>query len=167
MGFNPTTKHLTNVSNLGGADRYAHLRDEKSDGTAGGTFTQDAWQTRDLNTKVTDEIGITLSSNQFTLPAGTYRFRARGQADRVGFHRMRLQNITDASTIIVGSSHSVPGGIAAVFDAALEGQFTISASKTFELQHRCLSTFGTSGFGLANSFGTAEVYASIELFKAA
>ena len=45
-----------------------YVKDVKSSGTAGGTFTTGAWQTRDLNTEEGDfsKFG-TLSSNQFTL----------------------------------------------------------------------------------------------------
>ena len=50
-----------------------HIRDEKAQNTAGGTFTSGAWRTRDLNTVKTNEItGASLAANQITLPAGTY-----------------------------------------------------------------------------------------------
>jgi len=53
-----------------------HVRDEKSNGVAGGNFTNGAWQTRTLNTSMTNEIsGASLSSNQITLPSGTYFIR--------------------------------------------------------------------------------------------
>ena len=36
----------------------AIIEDQKSAGTAGGTFTSGAWRTRDLNTEVSDPDGI-------------------------------------------------------------------------------------------------------------
>ena len=49
-----------------------HVRDEKSNGTAGGGFTSGSFQTRTLNTVMTNEIsGASLASNQITLPSGT------------------------------------------------------------------------------------------------
>ena len=58
---------------VGQKTKLLHMRDEKANGTQGGTFTSGSWYTRDLNTVVTNEInGASLSSNQFTLPAGDY-----------------------------------------------------------------------------------------------
>ncbi len=150
----------------GGAGLYALLRDEKMSGTQGGTFTSGAWRTRDLNTKVVDEIGITLAANQFTLPAGTYRFSAACPAHDVYRQQGRLRNITDNKTILDGES-SFTSAVDAILGASrLEGQFTIAAPKTFELQHQCQTTKPTQGFGIAVNFDV-EVYAWIRLEKVA
>ena len=69
---------------------FLHLQDQKTSGTEGGNFTSGAWNTRTLNTEVTDTIGSTLSSNQFTLPAGTYYIEASAPAYSVGRHLSRL-----------------------------------------------------------------------------
>ena len=62
---------------------YIKLSDVKSAGTAGGTFTSGSWQTRTLNTEDSDTGGnCSLSSNQFTLDAGTYEINARASASR-------------------------------------------------------------------------------------
>lgn len=146
---------------------YAHLRDEKADATAGGTFTSGAFRTRDLNTIVTDEIGITLSSNQFTLPAGTYLIKATAPAFRVNGNSLRLQNITDVETEVKGTNQSSEVGPPAS-DVVCEvlGQFTIDAPKVFELQHRCSGTRATVGFG--SGFTPApNVFAVVELLKVA
>ena len=44
------------------------------------------------------------------------------------------------------------------------GVFTIAGTKTFELQHACISTQTGDGFGLATNVGT-EVYAQITITK--
>jgi len=143
---------------------FLHLQDQKTSGTAGGTFTSGAWQTRALNTEVTDTIGSTLASNQFTLPAGTYYIEAICPTLNTNSSQARLQNITDASTILLGIS-SVTGTTAGGY-AFVDGQFTIAGTKTFELQHRCSTTRATDGFGYPSSWGT-EVYAEVRVWKVA
>lgn len=138
------------------------LQDQKASGTAGGTFTAGAWQTRTLNTTVTDTIGSTLTSNQFTLPAGTYYFEAICPTLNTNSSQARLQNITDATTTLLGIN-CVTGTTAGGF-GFVNGQFTITGTKTFELQNRCSITRATDGFGYACGWGT-EVYAEVRVWK--
>jgi hypothetical protein len=149
----------------------AIFRDEKTNGTDGGTFTSGSYQTRTLNTTQTNGIsGCSLSSNQITLPAGTYYIQAQAPtAGKLDTHKARFQNITDSTTAILGQnaeSSSVSSAEPGV-DAFVEGVFTIAAQKTFELQHRCSLTEPTYGFGIACSFGDAEVYSTITIIKMA
>lgn len=113
---------------------------------------------------MTDTIGSTLSSNQFTLPSGTYYIEAFAPVVNVNFHQARLQNITDSSTPLLGTNNYAgtnTGGLSTVC-----GLVTISATKTFELQNRCSLTRATDGFGVATSWGT-EVYAEVRAWKVA
>jgi hypothetical protein len=148
------------------AAKLLHLQDQKTAGTAGGTFTSGAWRTHELTTEEVDQIGSTLSSNTFTLPAGTYIAEASAMGYACSGHKLRLRNITDGTTAIVGShADCSTGGISTV--AHLFGRFTIADTKTFELQHRCQTTKSTDGFGQAMSFGEAEVYADLRIWKVA
>src|SRR5262245_39269025 len=90
------------VTTVSGAAPYLCLRDEKPSGTNGGAFTSGAWRTRTLNTVVANEVGATLSSNQITLSAGTWRTHIEAPAFTVNDHQVRLQNITSGATIIEG-----------------------------------------------------------------
>lgn len=148
---------------------YIWLRDEKADGISGGTFTQDVWQTRDLNTKVLDESDdVMLAANQFTLQKGTYEIFAFAPGHRCGTHRVKLRNITDGTDEIIGQTGAATdtgAAGAANIMASLRGSFTITAAKTFELQHRCSSSRSSDGFGLASTFGVVEVYAEIHMRK--
>ena len=146
--------------------KYALLRDEKSNGTVGGTFTAGAFRTRILNTKAVDEIGITLSSNQFILPAGTYLIHARAPGFGVSNHVLRLRNITDSTDELIGSAGRATGA-SGEGDSVILGQFTISATKTFEIQHRCSQTIATFGFGTATGLAGSEVYTQVALLKVA
>jgi hypothetical protein len=147
---------------------YIHIRDEQAQNTAGGTFTSGAWRTRVLNTEVTDTGGnCALASNHFTLAAGTYRIRAHAPAYTVNNHQLRIQNVTDGTTILVGTSVAAAvTGPGIVTTAQVEGRFTVAASKALELQHQCTTTSATFGFGAPANF-TTEVFAVVELWREA
>lgn len=153
---------------VGGAGLYSaylHYNEEQSSGTNGGTFTQDAWQTRTLNQEKSDTGGDgALASNQITLEAGTYRCIASAPAFQCNRHQTRIQNITDTATLLLGSSESIGTTTGAITRSFVVGRFTIAAQKIIELQHYCTSTKTTTGFGLAGGFGT-EAYSQIELWK--
>jgi hypothetical protein len=160
------TKGYVDGIGIGGYD-YIQLRDEKSSGTNGGTFTSGSWQTRTLNTETQDTGNdCSLSSNQFTLGAGTYEVEAWAGGNKVSAHQLRIQNITDGTTVIVGQTILASDANGVFNTASLRGRFTIASSKAFELQHRCGTTRSTNGFGSASSWGT-EVYAEVVLRKVA
>ncbi len=195
MGFSPSEKHITSTSLISsivdgttgafsesltvsgtpvtGRDVYTRIEDQKSTGTAAGTFTSGAWRTRDLNTVVKDETGgsITLSSNQFTLPAGRYRILAHLPSVQVAEVKGRIQNITDATTLVYGQSNyaGVPTAQTPASRVDLVfAEFTITATKTFEIQHRCSVSGGPFGFGTGGgSFGDNETYTIVEIWTIA
>jgi hypothetical protein len=145
---------------------YAVFNDTKSSGTGGGTFTSGAFRTRDLNTTVFNGItGASIASNQITLAAGTYYIDANAPAYQVNNHVTRLQNITDSTTTLTGSC--VQSDTSAVSNiSTIMGAFTIASSKTFEVQHRAVGTFASTGFGLQTSFSDC-VYTQITVIKVA
>jgi hypothetical protein len=145
-----------------------HVRDEKASGTSGGTFTSGAWQTRTLNTSMTNEIsGASLSSNQITLPSGTYFINALAVALKVDGHKAKLRNITDSSDTLIGTSEYSGAGGVVTSSSIINGRFTIASQKTFEIQHRCDLTSSTNGFGQAQAFSVVEVFADVRIWKVA
>ena len=85
---------------------YAIITDKKSQGQGNTAFTAGDWRTVDLNYELADPDGIvSISSNQFTLQAGTYVIHAENPVYDVGENQMRLRNITDSTTAITGRSH--------------------------------------------------------------
>ena len=148
---------------------YAIICDEKANGTAGGTFNSGSWETRDLNTEIADPDGIvSISSNQFTLQAGTYLIKAKAPAWRVNLHQLRLQNITDSATVKYGTCGQAYGSGNYGYNMThsfVDARFIISEAKVFELQHRCSISASTSGFGTDNSFSGVEKYAVVEIYK--
>ena len=128
-----------------------------------------AWTTRALNTKVTDLNNIaTLTSNQFTLPAGTYSIQFdqifSSQTDIQMQFRSRIRNITDGTTVALGLTtrlHLVSGQSANT-NSPGSGVFTISAPKTFEIQYFAQSTHNQGlGIGTPAPSGENERYVSI------
>lgn len=146
-------------------DTYILLREEQTSGTSGGTFTSGAWQTRVLNTEVSDTGSLaTLGSNQITLAAGTYRAFIKAPGNAVTYHQARLQNVTDAATLLLGTTETANSASPHVTSSVITGIFTIAAGKALEVQHYCTGTKATNGFGVAGSFNT-EVYTTVELIR--
>ena len=155
----------------GGSTGYILIQDQKSVGTGGGTFASGAWRTRDMNTIVTDTTGAVTLNNTgagpgIVLPAGTYRAQIRVPAALVDGHKARLQNTTDATTTLLGTSEYMNVGTEAANTwSVIEGRFTIAGTKTFEVQHQCETTSANAGArGIRSSIDT-EIYTTVELTK--
>lgn len=152
----------------GGATLYAKVIDQKTAGTAGGTASSGTVHTRTLNTIVTDEIGISLSSNQITLPAGKYRCIIEAPAYAVDRTRAQLYNVTDSSITVLGPNAFARKSVSVTATCSVRGQFTIASSKTFEVRHYCESGTATQGLGVEiNNGGNPEIYTVVELIKVA
>lgn len=139
------------------------LWDQKTVGTNGGTFTAGAWQTRTLNQLVTSDSAVTLSANQFTLSPGNYSVLVNAPAYRVGNHQTRLQNITDNITAMWGTTAFSNASIGSMTSSNINGQLSVSKLTTFAVQHKCVSTENSDGFGIAAGFGAAEIYTSVTI----
>ncbi len=149
---------------------YVHLEDQKAAETAGGSSSGGSWNTRVLNTEVTDTGGdCVLASNQFTLSEGTWRIRASAPAQGDNGNKIRLYNITDAATTKVGSSERDSSANTVQTRSFLNARFTIAAPKAFEIQQWFGSSLATQGLGNHGGAGNGEieVYTIVELWKEA
>tara|TARA_R110000851_G_scaffold232794_1_gene385366 strand:- start:268 stop:771 length:504 start_codon:yes stop_codon:yes gene_type:complete len=149
------------------AKSVAVIADVKAYNANGGTFTQDAWQTRDLNTELDDSENIvSITSNQFTLQAGTYLVEWAVPAYDVAHHTSRLQNITDSTTDAEGTSaYADPTGDVANTSTGA-AVIAITSAKVFEVQHYCLSTKTNNGFGVTTDVtGKNNVYTLVKIHK--
>ena len=120
-----------------------------------------------MNTEVADTGNNgSVASNKITLAAGTYRFHISAPALYVNVHQARLQNVTDGTTVKVGSSeYSIQSGFSIIASRSIiVGRFTIAGTKDFEIQHQCQTTQATNGYGNAANF-TTEVYTQAEFWK--
>lgn len=167
-----STLRVDNIQDSGGAERrglktYAIICDQKATTTDGGTFTSGAWQTRDLNTEIADPDSIvSISSNQFTLGAGSYLITAHVPAFDCGRHQARLYNATTSASVQVGTSVLNDTAGNGAVPATLSARVTITNNTAFEIQHRCSATKATSGFGASADFDV-EIYTTVQIFKEA
>ena len=152
VGFTPTS---------------AIFNETQASGTAGGTFTAGSYVKRVLNTTVKNDIsGCSLSSSVITLPAGTYSVFASANAFAVSRQKLKLRNTTDSTDTQIGTSNQVEAANVTL-SSIVQALFTITASKNFEVQHRCETTRAADGLGRATSFGDDEVYCTITITKVA
>ncbi|OUL28783.1 hypothetical protein [Nostoc sp. 106C] len=146
--------------------KYIQLLDSRTSGTAGGSFTSGSWQPRTVNTVATDQTSqVTLSSNTFVLPAGTYWLDCKAAFYLGNATKLRLQNTTDNTTILLGLS---AWGFNSSFDSInfLSGCFTIGSSKNLQIQYRVSGTnIQSPNLGDAVSFGVNEIYLIADLLK--
>lgn len=167
--------------------QFYHIRDERSSGTDGDTLTTSSWNTRTLNTEVTDDLTITTSGNQMSLVAGTYYIEAVAAAHFAGTanpinnptftSKLRLRNVTDSTTLVNGLGarwyHTDQSGadaesVDAQLTAFLSGRFTLAGTKLVELQNWVKNSIATSPVtkgGKAISSGENEVYVDVRLWK--
>lgn len=151
----------------GGPGPHILIEDQKAQNTPGGTFTSGADQTRALNTEAYDPNNwCTLSSNQFTLVAGTWAIRWRTPASQVDAHQSLLYNVTDAAVVARGSVAVADSGGTSSSESHGETVVTIAAPKAFEIRHRCTTSSSGDGFGVQGNFGT-EVYTQVAITRRA
>lgn len=145
---------------------YVKVTNTQSSGVNGGTATAGSWTTLPLNTEDQDTASIaTLSSDQITLPAGTYKIYAAQQFYLCDNFQLRLYDVTNAAILINGTSgYNSSASQSYVFPAQLAGVITLSGTTTIRLEYRVTSTSTNNGLGVANSFGT-QVYGLIELWQ--
>jgi len=170
-----TRKDITGVAGGGGGSGTVQLmvvQDQKVAGTNGGTAIANTWTARALNAIQTNSItGASLASNTVTLPAGTYHAHASAPFFHLERAKIRLRNVTDNTTAVVGScAYSNIDQDSDVSSSILDGVFTIASNKNFQIQYFT----STNGEGNAGALGLAttgsgeiEVYAQVRFWKLA
>lgn len=170
--------------------QFYQIRDERASGTEGDVLTNNAWNTRALQTEKTDDLTITTSGNQISLVAGTYfiiadavtRFHgamSRGSTESIST-KLRVRNVTDSTTLVVGlngvrwHASDDSGGsfqeVDEVFSTSLAGRFTLAGTKLVEIQNWVATNMATVTEirgGRAISSGENEVYCDVQLWKLA
>ena len=160
-----TNSGITGISG-GKFSSYAIICDQKGSNVDGGTFTSGDWRHRDLNTEISDSDGIvSISSNLFTLQAGTYLILASATGFMVGRHQIRLYNNTDSAVAAYGSSEYSNGSHHMGTRSFLQTRIVISGAKAFKIEHRSENTVNTEGFGVANDWSSFNQFAQVEIYK--
>ena len=147
---------------------YAVIADQKAANTHSGTFTSGARRTRDLNTEITDPDGIvSISSNEFTLAAGSYLVRWSGSGFQVQSHQTRLYDVTGSAAIEYGSAEFAEDDAGGITTSRSHGtaRVTPSGSNAYKIEHYSGTTVASSGFGERHNFGNVLYYAIVEIYK--
>ena len=156
------------TSNLGRFEsQLLHVQDQQASGNAGASVV--GFQTRNLNTILTNEItGASLSSNQITLPAGTYFIDAEVPGYFCARHNAHLNNDTDGAIIgvdIGAYTHNTKANV--VTHSFIKGRFTISSQKNFSITQYFQVAF-SAGLGISASNGvTTSIYANVRIWRTA
>tara|TARA_B100000378_G_scaffold238480_1_gene205991 strand:+ start:6249 stop:7556 length:1308 start_codon:yes stop_codon:yes gene_type:complete len=156
---------LTGLS-AGAFSSFAIIGDQKGTNTDGGSSTSGAFYTRDLNTEFADDDNIvSISSNQFTLQAGTYLIKASAPAYKASRHQILIWNATD-STGAVGTSEYCGSGESVQSRSFAVARFTIGAAKAFEIRHRVGNSLSQYGLGIAANYDLLNsIYTVVEIYK--
>ena len=161
------TAGLTKTGGFGKFSSYAviaKVRAANSDGF--GSYTTGDWRTRDIDTEISDEDGIvTISSNQFTLQAGTYLINFGCAMYHVQRHAIRLQNITDSTTAGVGNPNNGYTYSALLFTTGV-CRVSIASAKVFEVQGYVSVTKADNGMGFGMENGSCHE-TRVEIYKEA
>lgn len=152
-----------------------YLKDVRSAGTNGGTAAT-SYDSRVLNTASGDCTFLTQSGGStgtdgtapnFTLTGGKYEIDCKSPYLQSGYCKSKLVNTSDSIDTIFGTVvFSDDTATEALVYSHLEGPFTITASKTFQLQYEC--TTGTATIGLGATSGAlvdVEVYSQCKITK--
>lgn len=150
------------------SNQLLHIVDQKSQGTAGGGSSAGV-NTRTLNTIIgTNEItGSSLSSNQITLPAGTYEITFSAPAHKPIGHKAYLYNVTDSDVLAVGKSE-YNANTTFYCTTQSEGfiKTELAGTKVIELRHYIGSAQATNGLGVAtDATGLVERYSEVIIRK--
>jgi hypothetical protein len=146
----------------------AMFNETQASGTNGGSSVATTWTKRVLNTTVVNNItGASIASSVITLPAGSYIVTASAPCYESTYFKIRLQNTTDGTTAVLGTSEFNQSSAVQV-KGILSGYFTITGNKNFEVQHYVSVARANIGFGNPTSIASvSEVYSTIQITKVA
>lgn len=159
------------TNNLGSPIKWI-LQDVKSNGVHGGTISCPGWNIRTLNTLIssTTDTSVTLSSNQITLQPGKYFIKASAPAYQCGTHKIRLYNVTNNSTELVGTSEcthndGLLSNVKIQTRSYIEGFITINIPHVYQIEHASTASEPTTGLGIASNIGVNEIYTNVFIEK--
>lgn len=148
-----------------------HVQYQVSQNTSDTVMTAATWQTRNLNTIITNDISATLGTNQLTLASGTYFIFARVPigytvVNSVNMHgQARLFNVSSSAVSVTGNHQkffciSSSVSLAMNQDSWVTGMFTATGTQIFALQ----SYQDVSAAAFPGNI-TTEVYTDVNIWK--
>ena len=153
---------------LGGLfSSYAMVWDQKASDTGGGDFNNDAWRVRDLNSEEDPDGIVSLSSNKFTLGAGTYFIKWKAPAYDVQTHMSKLVDVTNSNNYVGTTELAWSADTVQSWSTGMK-RVTIGGNTAFRIEHRCETTSGTNGYGIYLDWDSlVNMYTQVEIYKEA
>lgn len=124
----------------------------------GGTFRANSWEVRQLNTIIEDSVGVQLLNNRLILPQGKYYIDGTAACNGVRQNVLRLRNLTRNEVTVQGGptfAAPVQGTGVGTPDhmSPISGYFTVDSQSAIILEHRCITTVSSYGFGTGTAGG--------------
>lgn len=153
-------------------NQYFHLQETVDDGN-GITINANAYTKRLLGSKFNNIIGASTNNAVITLPAGTYKISGyaciKGDNAHSAPHQTSFRNTTDNTTVVQGVNAGALGmanvDSSLTNDSPIQGIFTITSSKTFELRTYKSTANNTSGGNSVGAPNEDDVYADLLIHK--
>jgi hypothetical protein len=154
----------------GNAISIAILWDQKSGQTAAGAASS-GWQDRTLNTELDPDGIMSLSSNEFTLGAGTYHIKWRVPGFFVNRHQSALC-LSDNTIVTNGLGASAYADTASGYEnyennwTNGETIVTPTTSTAYKIRHYCGVGQGTNGLGNHGPHSSIDsIYTTVRITK--
>lgn len=150
------------ISTIGQSLQKFHVQEQYEQGEEPRTPVAGIWNTRALNTVITNDIGegASISNETITLTAGFYDVVARAPGGSAGIQRLRLTELTSGDVLIMGMS-SYAGTL--TIDAVLCGRLELEKDTSMILSQ--YYEYGGSHAGTATDVGGNEIYSEIIFYK--
>jgi hypothetical protein len=183
-GTNTHAQIDTHITNLGSHNNTYHsetyitsadtgistalLLHRQNQNTAGGGTAAGSWTVVPVTVEESDADGIvSLSSNTFTLGAGTYYIEATQIHFATGFFKLRIRNTSDSSTVSIGpQERATTDNDGSQNRAEVKGITTIASSKNFQIQYYSAGSRATNGLGVQwNHAGEFERFGQVLIME--
>ena len=149
--------------------KVAVIADQKLHSEDGGSPIS-GWNDRDLNTEIFDPDGIvSISSNQFTLGAGSYIIEFSAPAYRANRHVAELYNVTDSTTTQTGSAAYSNSAGNVQTDSTGCAYVSITGNTTYKIRHNLSNAQANNGLGVRADRSTIgkSIYTTVKITKIA
>lgn len=171
-GTNIFSGNLIVTGNFLGSPPYLKFVETKPVGTDGGANNAGTNNFRKFTKSIdTHGLGSTNSNGDIILPSGTYQCRISAPGYRVNSHQTRLRTSTGA-VLLYGTTEYSDNVLSPSVQSrsVIEGQFTLSATTTNQVQHymavvRTPNGLGVSGGAAWTDGSPVEVYSVAEFWK--
>jgi hypothetical protein len=118
----------------------------------GGTFSAGAWRTRQLNAIGENGLNLQVANNRIVMDAGIYYVEGWAACQGVRSNVLKLIDVTNNKDLLTGPSVMAsvsenPSDVHANSYTPIDGYFVLDSQAAVQLQHRCLYTKASNGFG--------------------